>query len=177
MHGRNLGIDDKDTPGPVFTGPSERRIRVTEIRESPTQQYCVYNKTRESFLALRVSRADTHLARLRGLLGAGRLNSDEGIWVTPSQGIHSMGLRFAIDLIYLDASDRVIETIESFGTFRIGPLRMKCESVLELPTRTIFHSQTQVGDQLLICHPEQIEQYLQEDEIQHVKEAAAQKRA
>jgi uncharacterized membrane protein (UPF0127 family) len=125
----------------------------------------VFNKTRESFLALKVTPADTHFARLKGLLGTLRLKSDEGIWMSPSRGIHTIGLRFAIDLVYLDANHRVIETIESFGTFRIGPLRMNCESVLELPTRTIYSSQTQVGDELLICSPEEIEQHLKASEV------------
>ena len=129
------------------------------INNKPVQKYCVFNKTRESFLALKVTAADTHLARLKGLLGV-RLKSDEGIWMTPSQGVHTIGVRFAIDLVYLDANHRVIETIESFGTFRIAPLRMKCASVLELPTRTIYSSQTQVGDELVICSPEEIEQHL-----------------
>ena len=93
-------------------------------------------------------------------MGTLRLKSGEGIWVTPSQGIHTIGVRFAIDLVYLDADCRVIETIESFGRFRISPLRMKCASVLELPTRTIYFSHTQVGDKLLIGSPEEINQQL-----------------
>ena len=109
--------------------------------------------------------ADTHLSRLKGLLGTLRLKSDEGIWISPSQGIHTIGVRFAIDLVYLDANYRVIETLESFGTFRIGPLRMNCASVLELPTRTIYCSQTQVGDQLVICSPEEIEQHLKASDV------------
>jgi uncharacterized protein len=126
----------------------------------PVRRYCVFNKTRESFLALNVARADTHIARLKGLLGTLRLNSDQGIWVTPSQGVHTIGLRFAIDLVYLDANYRVIELVESFGTFRIGPLRMNCSSVLELPSRAIYHSHTQVKDELLICLPQELEYYL-----------------
>ena len=109
--------------------------------------------------------ADTHLSRLKGLLGTLRLKSDEGIWISPSQGIHTIGVRFAIDLVYLDANYRVIETLESFGTFRIGPLRMNCASVLELPTRTIYCSQTQVVDQLVICSPEEIEQHLKASDV------------
>src|SRR3954447_795177 len=71
------------------------------------QRYCVFNKTRESFLSLNVTAADTHLARLRGLLGRLRLKSDEGIWVVPSLGIHTLGVLFSVDLIYLDADHRV----------------------------------------------------------------------
>ncbi len=128
------------------------------------QRYCVFNKTRESFLSLSVAAADTHLKRLRGLVGRLRLRSDEGIWVIPSQGVHTIGVLFAIDLIYLDSQNRVIQLVESFGTFRIGPIRKNCSSVLELPTRTIYSSQTAVGDELLICSPDEMKTYLKENQ-------------
>ena len=131
--------------------------------------YCVFNKTRESFLSLNVGSADTHLGRLKGLVGQFRIRPDEGIWVTPSRGIHTIGVLFAIDLIYLNAEHRVIHLAESFGTFRIGPLRTDCSSVLELAPRTIYSSQTQVGDELLICSPEELQEFLKrkENDIQY----------
>jgi uncharacterized membrane protein (UPF0127 family) len=138
------------------------------VRDLPAENrkshrtYCVFNETRESFLSLRVTPADTQVSRLRGLTGRLRLKSDEGIWVVPSQGIHTIGVRFAIDVIYLDAAHRVVNLTESLGSFRIGPLRLKCASVLELPVQTIYSSQTQVNDQLLICSPEEMEAYLNE---------------
>jgi hypothetical protein len=88
------------------------------------------------------------------------LKSDEGIWVVPSSGVHSLGVLVPLDLIYLDENHRVIHLIEHFQPFRISPLRAQSESVLELPTHTIYSSQTQVGDQLLICVAEEMEQYL-----------------
>ncbi len=130
----------------------------------PQEHYCVFNKTRESFLSLNVAPADTHLQRLIGLVGRLRLKSDEGIWVVPSQGVHTIGVLFAIDLIYLDEQHRVIHTVESLGTFRIGPVRRNCASVLELPTRTIYSSQTSVGDELLICSSEEMESYLKQSQ-------------
>lgn len=145
------------------------------MKEKPVRRFCVFNKTRESFLALNVVLADTHLMRLKGLLGTLRLKSDEGIWINPSQGVHTIGLRFAIDLVYLDDDHRVLETKESFGTFRIGPLRMKSASVLELPTRTIYCSQTQVGDELLICSPEDIARYLKDSELRESERNTSQK--
>jgi len=113
---------------------------------------------------LNVTAADTHLARLKGLLGKIRLKSDEGIWVIPSRGIHTIGVLFAIDLIYLDFSHRIVHLVESFGSSRIGPVNRHCASVLELPTRTIYSSQTRVGDELVICSPEEMEEYLEESE-------------
>jgi uncharacterized protein len=129
-------------------------------KKTSRKGYCVFNKTRESFLSLSVAAADTHLARLKGLLGRLRLKSDEGIWVVPSQGVHTIGVLVPLDLIYLDSDHRVIHMVESLGSFRIGPIRRNAASVLELPPRTIYSSQTQVGDQLLICPPEQMEAFL-----------------
>ncbi len=133
------------------------------VKKNPGR-YCVFNKTRESFLSLGIAAADTYFARLKGLLGRLRLKPDEGIWVIPSQGVHTIGVLFAIDLIYLNPDNRVIHVSESFGRFRIGPIFISCSSVLELPTRTIYTSQTQVGDELLICQPEEMEQYLKESQ-------------
>lgn len=144
-----------------------------DVKKKSQQRYCVFNKTRESFLSLSVVAADTHLKRLRGLVGRLRLKSDEGIWVIPSQGIHTIGVLFAIDLVYLDAQHHVIQLAESFGTFRIGPIRRHCASVLELPTRTIYSSQTAVGDELLICSPEEMETYLKENQTQASHKAAS----
>jgi uncharacterized protein len=119
----------------------------------------VCNLTRQSFLSLNLKRADSSLKRLRGLLGRIRLRSDEGLWIVPSQGIHTIGLLFPIDVIYLDAQFRVIHLVENLGPLRIGPLRLGSSSVLELPTRTIYSSNTQLGDSLLICSPEEMVAY------------------
>ncbi len=113
--------------------------------------YCVYNHTRECFLSLGVTPADTTLARLKGLIGRLRLKVDEGLWVVPSCGVHTVGVLFPLDLIYLDGNHRVIHIVEHLPRFRIAPLSIEAASVLELPPHTIFSSQTQVGDQMLIC--------------------------
>ncbi|MGC2163712.1 MAG: DUF192 domain-containing protein [Silvibacterium sp.] len=122
--------------------------------------YCVYNQTRECFLSLGVAPANTTFARLKGLIGKMRLKLDEGLWVVPSQGVHTLGVFFPLDLIYLNENHQVIHVIEHFPRFRIAPLRIKAASVLELPTHTIYSSQTQRGDQLIICAAEEIESRL-----------------
>lgn len=144
-----------------------------KAQEKTTQTYCVFNQTRESFLSLGVTRADNHLTRLKGLLGRFKLRSDEGLWIVPSWGIHTIGLLFPIDLIYLDEDCRVIHLVEHLGTFRIGPIRIKSASVLELPTRTIYSSQTQIGDRLLIRSTEAMEAYLKEQQTKSLSTAVS----
>src|SRR5580693_5648302 len=130
------------------------------------QTLCVYNRNREAFLGLSVAPADTLTTRLKGLLGRVRLKPDDGIWLTPSRGIHTIGMLFAIDLIYLDAANRVIHLVEHLGPLRISPIRIKCASILELRPRAIYASNTQVGDTLIICTPEEMTQYCERSRMQ-----------
>lgn len=115
-----------------------------------------YNATRQAFINLGVAVADTPWARLRGLLGKVRLRSDEGLWVVPSRGIHTIGMLFPIDVVYLDAEFRVIHLIENLKPFRIAPIRFKAASVLELPARSIYGSGTELGDVLMVRPPEEL---------------------
>jgi uncharacterized protein len=128
-------------------------------------QYCVYNPVRETFLSLAVMAADTTFARLKGLIGRLKLRSDEGLWVVPSRGIHTIGVIFPIDLVYLDEDYRVIHFEESFPAFRVAPWRKQAASVLQLPLHTIYSSQTQLGDQLVICVANEMEHQLRITEL------------
>jgi uncharacterized membrane protein (UPF0127 family) len=112
------------------------------------------------------------LTRLKGLIGKLKLGLDEGLWVVPSQGVHTLGVLFPLDLIYLNESHQVIHVIEHFPRFRIAPIRIQAASVLELPTHTIYSSQTQPGDQLIICLPEEIEGRLNRGTIPHYEKRA-----
>lgn len=143
-----------------LTNAVDRSIVGIDARGSnAVSALCVYNRTRESFLSFTVTAADTHLTRLKGLLGRLRLRADEGIWVVPSQGIHTIGVLFAIDLVYLNADFKVIHLVEHLSPFRIAPIRRDAASVLELRPRTIYLSNTQIGDELVICSPEEMESY------------------
>ena len=82
--------------------------------------------------------------------------------MVPSSGVHTLGVLFPIDLIYLDDDLRVIHLVEHFPTFRIAPLKTQAASVLELPPHTIYSSQTQVGDRLEICKAEDMESRLRD---------------
>lgn len=126
------------------------------------RKVCVYNLTRECFLSLGVTVADTSFSRLRGLIGKTKMRPDDGIWLIPSSGVHTIGVLFAIDLLYLDQNHRVIETIESFPRFHVAPMRIQAASVLELPTHTVYPSQTQTGDEMLICPIEEVESRLRQ---------------
>jgi uncharacterized membrane protein (UPF0127 family) len=147
-----------------LSGPARRTLQFSIVNRDEVRMkrtLYAFNVSRQSFINLGVTAADTPLARLRGLLGRLRLRSDEALWVVPSRGIHTVGLLFQIDVIYLDSECRVVHLIENLGPLRIGPLRLRCNSVLELPAGSIYSSGTRVGDRLLIKSPEQVDRYLE----------------
>lgn len=112
----------------------------------------VYNRTREAFVALEAAVADTSLLRLVGLLGKARrwARRGRGLWVIPSRGVHTIGMLFPIDLIFLDDKKVVVRVEEFVRPFSFSNVCLKANSVLELPPHTIFRTGTQVGDVLEI---------------------------
>lgn len=112
----------------------------------------VYNKTRETFVATEASVADSYLRRLIGLLGKtkrwARLGC--GLWIVPSRGVHTIGMMFPIDLIFLSKEKEVVHVEEYVRPFRISRVSLKAMSVLELPPHTIYRTGTKVGDRFEI---------------------------
>lgn len=120
-------------------------------------QYCVYNQTSECFLSLGVTPGDTALARFAALLAARPQRYDEGKWMVHPQGIHLLRLFSPRDLVFLDDKHRVIGAVESFPPLRFATIGPEVASVLTLPIHTIASSQTQAGNQLVICVAEELE--------------------
>src|SRR4029077_19139895 len=113
----------------------------------------VYNKTRETFVATETVLADSYIRRLVGLLGKTKrwAQLGRGLWIVPSQGVHTIGMMFPIDLIFLSKEKQVVHVEEYVRPFRISTVSLKATSVLELPPHTIYRSGTQVGDKLEIA--------------------------
>ena len=111
-----------------------------------------FNQTRQAFLATALAVADTHWTRLRGLLGfrSSEFSSGSGLWIVPSHGVHTLGMGFPIDVIYLDDAMTVIHIQPDLQPWRFAPVRTQAASVLELPCRTAAETSTAVGDQIEI---------------------------
>lgn len=87
---------------------------------------------------------------MKGLIGRSREDfaSGKGMWISPSQGIHTIGMAFPIDVAYLDAGGCIVRLYHSLTPGRVAALNWKTRSVLELPAGTLEKTGTQVGDVL-----------------------------
>jgi uncharacterized protein len=117
----------------------------------------VYNRTRESFVATEAAVADGYFSRLIGLLGktASWARPGHGLWIVPSHGVHTIGMLFALDLIFLDRNHVVVHLEEHVRPFCVSRIKLKAHSVLELPPHTIFRTGTKVGDRIEISREPQ----------------------
>jgi hypothetical protein len=92
--------------------------------------------------------ADTSLKRRTGLLKHTSLDPGQGLWISPCESVHSFGMKFAIDVIYLDRKKRVKKLYRNMVPWRVSAC-LTAHSVLELPVGVIDATGTQRGDQLI----------------------------
>jgi|HubBroStandDraft_1064217.scaffolds.fasta_scaffold01148_11 uncharacterized membrane protein (UPF0127 family) len=108
----------------------------------------ISNPVRQSVLGDRIGVADTTLTRFVGLMGRGSLAPGHGLLIHPSSGVHTLWMRFTIDVLLLDKEDRVLSAYENLRPFRVTAINWRSSSALELPSGTIAATNTQLGDQL-----------------------------
>jgi uncharacterized protein len=116
----------------------------------PATKSIVFNRTRQVVLASDVTRADTHWARLRGLLGtpATEFAQGKGLWIVPCRGIHTLAMRYPIDAVYLDRNGVVVHLEHSLVPWRFAPVKLNAATVLEVPANTVAGTRTEIGDQI-----------------------------
>ena len=122
-----------------------RAVRV--IRTGLGHLIRVTNQTRSSILAETAKVADTSAERRAGLLKHRELRQGEGLWIAPCEAVHTVGMKFAIDVLFLDRKRRIRKVREKMGPWRAA-MSLLSHSVLELPAGTVAATGTQKGDQL-----------------------------
>jgi uncharacterized membrane protein (UPF0127 family) len=111
----------------------------------------VINKTRSTIIGNNIALADTHLRRLLGLAGRRQLYAGCGLLIRPSSGVHTFGMRFAIDVIALDKSGKVKRIWHRMAPFRVTAINFGTCSVLELAAGEAERHQIYLGDQLEVA--------------------------
>lgn len=98
-------------------------------------------------MADRAGIADTSRTRKIGLLKYSKLEPGEGLWITPCEAVHTIGMKFAIDVLFLDRKRRVLKIRSGMQRWRMAAC-LRAHSVLELPSGTAAATGTARGDQL-----------------------------
>lgn len=92
--------------------------------------------------------------RTRGLLGRNELPPGAGLIIAPSQGIHTFGMRFPIDVVFVTWDGRVVRYRS-----RVAPRRVAvwpfAFAVVELPAGAAERAGLRVGDRLVVAPAEE----------------------
>jgi uncharacterized membrane protein (UPF0127 family) len=106
------------------------------------------NRSRDTILVENGSVADTAWTRLRGLLGHKPLQPGEGLLLRGERAIHTVGMGFAIDVLFLDREGHIKHLIPQMVPMRASPFVSGAVDVLELPAGTIVRTNTTLGDRI-----------------------------
>jgi uncharacterized membrane protein (UPF0127 family) len=105
-------------------------------------------------VADRVTVASRRVERAVGLLTRSSLEPGEALWITPCHGVHTWFMRFAIDVLAMDAQGVVVDAVSALKPWRMRLPRPGAYSVLELPAGTLLSAPVTIGHRIQIEQPE-----------------------
>jgi uncharacterized protein len=94
---------------------------------------------------LEVELADGFWSRAKGLLGRSSLAPNDGLMITPCSSVHTVGMRFAIDVVFLDRAGQVKSIVRGLKPYRTAACR-NAVRVLELAEGGCERHGVSVGD-------------------------------
>ena len=106
----------------------------------------IINQTKGTVLAAEAVSAVTPIARIKGLLGKKELGRDQALILRPCNSIHTVFMRFAIDVLFVDKGNRVIKAIANLVPYRLTSVYFKAAYTVELPAGSIASTNTSEGD-------------------------------
>jgi len=86
--------------------------------------------------------------RLRGLLGRPALQMDEGLLLSPCAQVHTFGMRYALDVVFLDRRGQVLQCMVGLQPNRVAG-KSGARHTLEMASGSIARQALAVGDRLL----------------------------
>ena len=73
-------------------------------------------------------------ARMRGLLGAAKLEHGQALLLSPCKQVHTFGMRYPIDVVFCDAAWQVLSVIHDMKPGRVSRIEWKARHTIELPS-------------------------------------------
>jgi uncharacterized membrane protein (UPF0127 family) len=109
----------------------------------------VVNTRVDRELGTRIGMADSWLARLRGMLARPEPRMGEGLFLTPCSSVHMFGMRFPLDVVFLDGNGTVVAIYPSLAPGSRTRWHRNAAHALELRDGALARSGTALGDVLI----------------------------
>lgn len=107
----------------------------------------VIHTNNQYVVAERARIAEHFFTRLKGLLGSASLPQGEGLFIRPSNSVHTIGMKYPIDVLFLSRRLEVLKVVA-----KLEPMRLTgcwgSYMVLELPAGTAEKADIKIGSKL-----------------------------
>jgi hypothetical protein len=110
--------------------------------------WLVRNATTGRVLAWRVRRADGWLERTIGFLPRASIAPEEGIWFENCHAVHTVGMRTALDVVFLDRDHRVVRVEANVPPHKLVVTARHAHTVAEFGPGFVKANPLKPGDQL-----------------------------
>lgn len=108
----------------------------------------VRNISRGTLLGKRIRHARRWWQRLRGLLGRRSIGDGEGLLLEPCRAVHMMGMRFPLDIAFVDRQGVVVAVYADLAPGRRTRYHHAARAALEVPVGILASTGTVPGDRL-----------------------------
>ena len=105
----------------------------------------IKNRTKDILLADHIWKADTFWRRLKGLLGTRLLPIGYGIIIKPCSSIHTFGMNYPIDVLFVDGNHCIVKIVENMMPGKMS-MASSSQYVVELPAGTARRTTCSIGD-------------------------------
>ena len=112
--------------------------------------WLVRNATTGRVLAWRVRRADGWLERTVGFLPRSSIAPEEGMWFEGCHAVHTIGMRSALDVVFLDRNHRVVRVDENVPPHKLYVGARNAHVVAEFGPGFAKANPLNPGDQLTL---------------------------
>ncbi len=96
---------------------------------------------------LHIHRAETWMSRLRGLLFRPALLPDEALMIAPCNSVHTIGMHYAIDVVFTDRDGTILAIRAALAPYRMASC-LRANRVFELPAGRAAALGLAVGERL-----------------------------
>lgn len=105
------------------------------------------NQNQATVVARSVRVAGTFWRRLKGLMGTDSFPAGQALIIKPCTGVHTFGMKYAIDVLFVDARHRVVKIVAAMGPNQVA-VASGASYVVELEAGAVQRSGTAVGDSI-----------------------------
>jgi uncharacterized membrane protein (UPF0127 family) len=105
----------------------------------------LFDQNRGRCVVRKVWKAANAWERMRGLLGRARLGDNEALLLEPCSSVHCMGMRYPLDLVYIDRQGRVCKLVYGVKPWRFSA-SLRAHATLELAAGVLAVTGIRVGD-------------------------------